>query len=94
VELSEVGCKFSKDLCHWSWNSSNLRSVHVKCDDGSLREDDTLTRFGELMNAALIASGRASPSEQLLRDRLEKAGYVDVQSFSLRLPIGPWAKDK
>jgi hypothetical protein len=42
----------------------------------------------------MIVTGRASPSEELLRGRLEKAGYVDVQSFTLRLPFGPWAKDK
>jgi hypothetical protein len=46
------------------------------------------------MQEAMIVTGRASPSEELLRGRLEKAGYVDVQSFTLRLPFGPWAKDK
>jgi hypothetical protein len=42
----------------------------------------------------MIASGRVPQSEELLRERLEKAGFVDVQSFTLRLPIGPWAKDE
>jgi hypothetical protein len=48
----------------------------------------------DLMTNALIATDRAAPSEELLRERLETAGYVDVQSFTVRLPIGPWAKDK
>jgi hypothetical protein len=46
------------------------------------------------MNDAMIATGRVAPSEKLLRERLENAGYVDVQSFTIRLPLGPWAKDR
>jgi hypothetical protein len=46
------------------------------------------------MSDAMVASGRAVASEELLRERLETAGFVDVQSFTLQLPIGPWAKDK
>jgi hypothetical protein len=46
------------------------------------------------MKQAMIASGRVSPSEELLRERLEKAGCVDVQTFTLRQPFGPWAKDR
>jgi hypothetical protein len=76
-----------------SRTSSDPRSVHAQSDDGSLREDNPLTHWGNLMNDALSASGRVAPSEELLRERLEKAGYVDVQSFSLKQPVGPWAKD-
>jgi hypothetical protein len=58
-----------------------------------LKEDNPLVRYGNLMKDAMAASGRIAPSEELLRDRLEKAGFVD-QSFTLRLPVGPWAKDQ
>jgi hypothetical protein len=46
------------------------------------------------MKDAMTASGRVAPSVELLKERLEKAGYVDVHSFTLKQPIGPWAKDK
>jgi hypothetical protein len=59
-----------------------------------LKEDNPLARNSILLQEALIASGRVSLSEELLRKRLEKAGYADVQSFTLKLPFGPWAKDK
>jgi hypothetical protein len=68
--------------------------VHAQSDDGSLRKDNPLTRFGARLTDALVATGRANPSEELLRERLEKAGYVDVQSFIFHIPVGPWAKDK
>jgi hypothetical protein len=66
----------------------------MRSDDGSLKEDNGLALWGRLVRDAMIASGRVPQSEELLRERLEKAGFVDVQSFTLRLPIGPWAKDE
>jgi hypothetical protein len=59
-----------------------------------LKEDNPITRFGVLMEDAMKASGRVAPSEELLKERLKKAGYVDVQSFAIKMPVGPWAKDK
>jgi hypothetical protein len=51
-------------------------------------------RYDAHIKAAMAKTGRYGANEELLRTRLEKAGYVDVQSFTLRIPIGPWAKDK
>jgi hypothetical protein len=68
--------------------------VLAQCDDGSLGEDNALTRWGTLVVDAMIATGREPASEELLRERLEKAGYVDVQTFTLHIPSGPWAKDQ
>jgi hypothetical protein len=66
----------------------------MRSDDGSLTEDNPLARWSSLLNEALNASGRVAASEELLRERLEKAGFVDVQAFTFFLPFGPWAKDK
>jgi hypothetical protein len=46
------------------------------------------------MKEAMTGSGRVTPSEELLRTRLEDAGYVDVQSFTMKQPFGPWAKER
>jgi hypothetical protein len=64
------------------------------CDDGTMTEDSPLTRWSCRLNDAMRVSGRVPATEELLRERLEKAGFVDVKSFTLRMPIGPWAKDK
>jgi hypothetical protein len=66
----------------------------MRSDDGSLKEDEPLRKFGNLLNEAMISTGRVPQSEELLRSRLEKAGFVDVKSFTLKQPFGPWAKDK
>jgi hypothetical protein len=94
VELSELRSKFLHSSVKGIIYLADSLPVHPHSDDGSLREDNPLTRFGDLMTDALIATGRTPPSEELLRERLEKAGYVDLQSFTLRIPVGPWAKDK
>jgi hypothetical protein len=38
--------------------------------------------------------GRPTSNEVLLKERLEKADFVDLQSFTLRISLGPWAKEK
>jgi hypothetical protein len=43
---------------------------------------------------AMSKSGRVRPSEELLKARLEKAGFVDVHAFIVEQPIGPWPKAK
>jgi hypothetical protein len=74
--------------------SSDPLLAYARCDDGSLKADNPLVRYSRLLSDAMIASGRAPSSEELLRERLEKAGFVDVQSFTLPMLMGPWAKDK
>jgi hypothetical protein len=66
----------------------------MRCDDGSMTDDNPLARWSSTMNEAMEASGRVSASEEILRDRLVEAGFVDVESFTLRMPMGPWAKDR
>jgi hypothetical protein len=46
------------------------------------------------MEDAMRKSGRIGPSEEQLKTRLEKAGFVDVQTFIVKQPLGPWAKAK
>jgi ABC-type sulfate transport system substrate-binding protein len=46
------------------------------------------------MQDAMDKTGRVKPSEEQLKTRLEKACFVDVQTFTLKQPVGPWAKAK
>jgi hypothetical protein len=74
--------------------SDPLLAAPARTNDGTLPEDSPLKRWGALMREAMNASGRVAATEELLRERLEKADCVDVQAFTLHIPIGPWAKDK
>ncbi|KAA8897471.1 hypothetical protein FN846DRAFT_783253, partial [Sphaerosporella brunnea] len=68
--------------------------TYMRSDDGSLTEGNPLRKFGNRLNEAMLSTGRVPQSEELLRGRLEKAGFVDVKSFTLKQPFGPWAKNK
>lgn len=73
-----------------------LQELHVPfgCDDGTLTEDSPLYQFGKLPVEASIALGRPLDVAPLHKDRLIKAGFVDVVERQLTWPIGAWAKDK
>jgi hypothetical protein len=83
-----------KQVFHAALNLADPLLAYLLSDDGSLKEDNPLARWSSLLRKALVTSGRVTPTEKLLRERLENAGYIDVKSFTLRLPMGPWAKDK
>jgi hypothetical protein len=69
-------------------------SAYLISDDGTLKEDNPGARWSRKLNEAMIASNRPPSSEALFRERLEKASFVDIQTFTLPLVVGPWAKDK
>jgi hypothetical protein len=69
-------------------------TVHARSDDGTLSPDNALVRWGLALEDAMSKSGRLRPSEELLKARLEKAGFVHVQAFIVKQPIGPWPKAK
>jgi hypothetical protein len=65
-----------------------------RSDDGTLTPDNAITRWCLAFEDATLKSGRITPSEEQLKTRLEEAGFVDVQTFILKQPIGPWPKAK
>ncbi|KAI5844900.1 S-adenosyl-L-methionine-dependent methyltransferase [Tricharina praecox] len=69
--------------------------VTFHCDDGTMLPDNTAKCWGEAMTEAMAKAGRPPPSDaRHLRDRLTAAGLVDVHSYAIKQPFGPWAKDK
>ncbi|KAF8544212.1 S-adenosyl-L-methionine-dependent methyltransferase, partial [Trichophaea hybrida] len=61
-------------------------------DDNTLAP--ALMRHCELLNMALAKVGRSQASAASLKDKLEKAGFVDVNVVSVKQPCGPWPKDE
>jgi hypothetical protein len=96
IELSESARMFGNYVpaLHCGTCLIIFSIAYVRSDDGSLKDDNPVARWSTLLKDALTASGRVVPTEVLLRERLEKAGFVDVQSFTLPVPVGPWAKEK
>lgn len=73
-----------------------LQDIHIPfgCDDGTLPEDSPLYQFGKLAVEASTALGRPLDVAPLHKDRLARAGFVDVVERQLKWPIGAWPRDK
>ncbi|KAF8243752.1 S-adenosyl-L-methionine-dependent methyltransferase [Wilcoxina mikolae CBS 423.85] len=63
-------------------------------DDDTLSPDNPFKRHFDLAALAMEQIGRPPPTGELLRRRLEKAGFVDVMVKNIKEPLGPWPKDK
>jgi hypothetical protein len=61
-------------------------------------DDDTngpaFDKFIKLLAEACEKIGRPPATEAILRERLAKAGFQDIQIKSFKQPFGPWAKDQ
>jgi hypothetical protein len=42
----------------------------------------------------MMQIGRPPPTSELLQQRLEDAGFVDIKIFEFKQPWGPWPKDE
>lgn len=69
-------------------------SVVTRCDDGSLPPGaafetwaDTFSKMGEKMGVSWHAAEEACAA-------MKEAGLVNVTERVIKVPLGPWAKDK
>ncbi|CAH0046613.1 unnamed protein product [Clonostachys solani] len=67
----------------------------LESDDGTVLESSALATWGKLFVKGGEKLGRTFTvvDEQLQRKGMEAAGFVDVQEFTRKLPLGTWARD-
>jgi ubiquinone/menaquinone biosynthesis C-methylase UbiE len=63
-------------------------------DDGSLPPETPIEMWGKYFFEAAEKFGTPVETAQKLKPWMEEAGFVDVQEHILKLPVGPWPKDK
>ncbi|KAJ5241800.1 uncharacterized protein N7469_000127 [Penicillium citrinum] len=68
--------------------------IRLYSDDGSLKEDSLLARWGDNFIACGKRAGRSLTTQETMKAAIEKAGFVDVHEHLYRLPLGPWAKNE
>lgn len=56
--------------------------------------DDSFKVNVDLVIKALDQIGRPPATDTILRERLEKAGFVDVTVVNTKQPLGPWPKNR
>lgn len=62
------------------------------CDDGSLPEDSVLSTHGKRFEAAGIRCSRPFNASEKMRERLEAAGFTNLQEQDYKVPVGVWPK--
>jgi hypothetical protein len=63
-------------------------------DDGTLAEGSPIQMWGKNFFEASEKFGTPCDTPQKLKGWMEAAGFVDVEEHILKLPVGPWPKDR
>ncbi|KAI1839103.1 hypothetical protein DTO006G1_757 [Penicillium roqueforti] len=83
-----------RNLRPGGWIEQLEGSTCIDCIDDSLPADSILRTWGPTMNACGERAGLAMDVLDAMSDRMEKAGFVDLQEKSYKWPIGPWAREQ
>lgn len=62
-------------------------------DDGTLEGATNLRYWQDLCNDAAASFKKEIRVADTLKERMERAGFVDVHEKVVKVPIGPWPKD-
>ncbi|KAK3345792.1 S-adenosyl-L-methionine-dependent methyltransferase [Lasiosphaeria hispida] len=66
----------------------------VHTDDASIPLNWPLSRFCDLMAQCFAAFGTDANAAERGRAYMEEAGFVNVRHHAIKLPYGPWARDR
>ncbi|KAI1969938.1 hypothetical protein LOZ35_003473 [Ophidiomyces ophidiicola] len=72
-----------------------LQSLEAKffSDDGTDKRAVTATQWQQLLLIGSEKFGKRLDVEDGWREKMEKAGFIDVADVSFKVPLRPWAKD-
>jgi len=69
------------------------QEITLNCDDDTY-EGSNLKYYMDCFSEAATLAGLIFPTEKRLREYVEDAGFTDVKVQRVKLPWGPWPKDK
>ncbi|KAJ6060259.1 hypothetical protein N7499_012293 [Penicillium canescens] len=76
------------------WIEQMEFDVRVSSDDGTLKKEHQLWKWGPMFIRCAERAGRSLNIHETMRGAIEKAGFVDVHEEKYKIPLGPWPKDK
>jgi hypothetical protein len=86
--------KFCRALKPGGWLEHFELSVKFDCDDGTLTEDNPLSKWAPIQIEASEKIGKSFVVSTFTKERMKDAGYVNVKEHKFKLPAGPWSSDK
>ncbi|KAF4850564.1 Secondary metabolism regulator LAE1 [Colletotrichum siamense] len=76
------------------WIEFQELHIYPQCDDGTMKEDDKLKEFYDIVLQSFLCFGANFHKARDLRPHLEGAGFKDIRREVKKVPIGTWAKDE
>ncbi|KAG6114024.1 hypothetical protein E4U13_003539 [Claviceps humidiphila] len=83
-----------KSLRPGGWIELQEYEATPMCDDGTMSDDDAVKHLYELVDKSFEKFGLKANLAPQLGTYLEKAGFEDIRCQVMKVPIGPWTKDK
>lgn len=76
------------------WLEVQHKHPWIMSDDGTLPENNALQEWSRLVFEGAAKFGSSFEETTKLKERMEAVGFVDVEQYVCKLPIGPWPKHK
>ncbi|KAI7788541.1 methyltransferase domain-containing protein [Diaporthe eres] len=79
-----------------AWLESFEGSPHMVSDDGSVAEKSAISQWGKFFEEGGRTLGRTFMvvDTGIQRKAMEEAGFVDIQEWEFKAPVGGWPRDK
>ncbi|KAF4448232.1 Demethylmenaquinone methyltransferase [Fusarium austroafricanum] len=77
------------------WVESFEPAGHITSDDNTVKDSSALGQWGKLFveGGKKIGMSFSIYGEEIQRKAMEAAGFVDIQQYEFKTPIGDWPKD-
>ena len=76
------------------WLEMGEYAMDFKSDDDSVPADWPPKVVWDLLREGMLRKGRKFPTGENMKRMLQDAGFVDVELKTLKLPQGPWPKNR
>lgn len=64
----------------------------MSCDDGTYRTDSYVQQWLQLISEAAEEAGMDLQVARKIKDMLQEAGFIGVDEFRKKVPVGRWPK--
>ncbi|KUI55877.1 Phosphoethanolamine N-methyltransferase 3 [Cytospora mali] len=79
-----------------AWLESFEGSPHMISDDGTVPDKSAISQWGKFFEEGGKAIGRSFLviDQGIQKKAMEEAGFVDIQEWDFKAPVGGWPRDK
>lgn len=85
---------YSRHVVPGGWVEQVERSTIFRCDDNTIMPGSAMQRWGEIFGEVGEKLGLDFRAAENSYSAIRDAGFTSVAERVIKLPLGPWAKDK